>query len=200
MRKLLLILLLSGLMVPAMAQIYVQLSVTAPPLPVASAGADTLVSSGTQLILMGSVTGGTPPYTFQWSPGAQLNDSTVMTPVVTATVTTTFTFHVTDANGCEASDEVVVNVSTVGIGGSQDEKVVIFPNPASGSLMVKGLPESDKPLEIEVLSVLGERVMKQVSMGVTPSVKLDVSALPPGLYLVRILSNECLTVRKVTIR
>jgi hypothetical protein len=38
----------------------------------------------------------------------------VLTPVFTATVTTIFKLHVADINGCEAEDEVVVSVSTVG--------------------------------------------------------------------------------------
>lgn len=56
---------------------------------------------GQSYTLTATATGGTAPYTYNWSSG----------PVVSPTVTTTYTLTVTDANGCTAAQQTVtVNV------------------------------------------------------------------------------------------
>ncbi|MBL7924458.1 MAG: tandem-95 repeat protein [Bacteroidia bacterium] len=83
------------------------------PLPQADAGADQFVLSGTNVILGGSpsASGGTGSYTWQWNPGAALNDSTLANPSVTVNVTTTFVLTVTDSLGCTDSDTITIWVN-----------------------------------------------------------------------------------------
>ncbi|MEM7036159.1 MAG: hypothetical protein AAF570_04195, partial [Bacteroidota bacterium] len=49
--------------------------------------------------------------TVSWSPATDLSDPNIANPVASPTTTTTYTFTATDANGCTASDDVVVNVN-----------------------------------------------------------------------------------------
>lgn len=66
------------------------------------------VGSGT--VLEGSVTGGTPPYTYSWSPSAGLDSDTAATPTASPLSTTTYTLTVTDLIGCAATRRVTVTV------------------------------------------------------------------------------------------
>ena len=70
----------------------------------ASAGADQIICSGEMATLVGSATMGTPDYTYGWSNG----DGTASIMVSAAN---TYTLTVTDANGCSATDDVLVTVT-----------------------------------------------------------------------------------------
>ncbi|MBK7886119.1 MAG: tandem-95 repeat protein [Bacteroidetes bacterium] len=83
------------------------------PLPVADAGIDQFVLSGTNVILGGTLaaTGGTGSYTYQWVPGILLNDSTISNPTVTVNVTSVFTLIVMDSLGCSDTSFVTIWVN-----------------------------------------------------------------------------------------
>jgi len=60
-----------------------------------------------------TVTGGETGYTYSWSPAAGLNSTTVSNPVAKPAATTTYTVTVTDANGCQATDNITITVAPV---------------------------------------------------------------------------------------
>jgi hypothetical protein len=78
----------------------------------ADAGLDTGVCTGSSMTIGGSPTakGGSPPYTYQWSPATGLNSTTVANPVSTPTANTTYFVTVTDANGCSKVDSMTLLV------------------------------------------------------------------------------------------
>jgi hypothetical protein len=79
------------------------------PNPTAYAGDDTFVDFVTNVVLGDSTPiGGTPPYTFAWTPGTGLNDSIVQFPICTELATTQYILTVTDSNGCKGKDSVIV--------------------------------------------------------------------------------------------
>jgi len=79
--------------------------VTVDPAPTANAGTDVTIFNGSSTTL--NATGG---FTYSWSPGTDLSDSTISNPVASPTVTTTYYVTVTSSNGCTAIDSVVVTV------------------------------------------------------------------------------------------
>lgn len=89
----------------------VQVLVT--PAPNASAGPNRTICLGGSVVIGGAPTGtgGSPPYTYAWGPGAGLSATNVSNPTASPTTTTTYTVTVTDANGCAASSNVTVSVS-----------------------------------------------------------------------------------------
>lgn len=91
---------------------------------------------------------------------------------------------------------VFENQSTVGIeeDGSQADKVRIYPNPASDLLTIE-LPYDQTGLtELEVFDLMGRSVLRSEIQSSIRS-ELDVSALSPGQYLLRI-SNDVNTYSK----
>ncbi len=63
--------------------------------------------------LNATVSGGEAGYTYSWSPATGLNSTTVSNPVAKPAATTTYTVTVTDANGCQATDDVTITVAPV---------------------------------------------------------------------------------------
>ncbi len=84
---------------------------TLPPPPLyASAGADKTIGSGGSVQLEGSASGGTPPYSWDWTPPDGLDNPNSQTPIATPTTTTEYTLTVTDSQLVQDSDTAVVTV------------------------------------------------------------------------------------------
>jgi hypothetical protein len=66
--------------------------------------------SGQSVTIGSTASGGTPGYTYSWSPAAGLNLTNVSHPLATPSVTTSYIVTVKDANLCEIKDTVVVTV------------------------------------------------------------------------------------------
>ena len=91
----------------------------------ADAGADVSILLGTSVDLMGGATGGTPGYTYMWTPGGASTASLNVSPLAT----TNYMLGVTDSKGCYGSDEVVVTIYENTISG-----VVTYDNTAQSPL------------------------------------------------------------------
>ncbi|MFH0896148.1 MAG: gliding motility-associated C-terminal domain-containing protein [Bacteroidota bacterium] len=79
--------------------------------PGVNAGKDLAICAGSSTIISVTTKGGNPPYTYQWSPTAGLNNSTISNPVAAPTTTTTYTVLVTDNARCTGTDMVTITVN-----------------------------------------------------------------------------------------
>jgi len=81
--------------------------------PTADAGTDAGITAGGSVVIGGNQTasGGTPPYTYSWTPTTDLNDASIANPTASPAVNTTYTVTVTDSKGCTDSDDVTVTVT-----------------------------------------------------------------------------------------
>ena len=68
------------------------------------------VCIGSTIQLSATVHGGNTPFVYTWSPGASLNDSTIINPVVDITATTSFVVRVQDVKGWVSTDTVLITV------------------------------------------------------------------------------------------
>ncbi|CAN5643356.1 hypothetical protein BH11BAC1_BH11BAC1_21690 [soil metagenome] len=87
-------------------------TVNEPPALVADAGFNTSICNGESVILGNSpvASGGTPGYTFLWSPSADLSSATDSMPYATPANTTNYLLIITDAHGCADSANVTVTL------------------------------------------------------------------------------------------
>jgi hypothetical protein len=86
---------------------------TVNPNPVADAGPDKEICQGGSIEIGGSPTasGGTPGYTYSWSPTTGLDDHTKANPTASPASTTTYCVTVTDSKGCSDHDCMVLTVN-----------------------------------------------------------------------------------------
>jgi hypothetical protein len=74
------------------------------------AGPDVTATSTFSPTLNGTVSGGTQPYTFEWTPTDDLSDPSLLNPVASPADRTIYTLKVSDDNGCFRTDKVTVFV------------------------------------------------------------------------------------------
>jgi gliding motility-associated-like protein len=72
----------------------------------ANSGADDAFCDGSNVTLNGSGGGN-----YLWSPNTGLSDEFIANPVATPAATTTYTLTVTDVNGCQGTDDVIITVN-----------------------------------------------------------------------------------------
>lgn len=83
-------------------------TVSVNPLPNLDAGPDLQVCLGSGVTIDATGSG-----TFSWSPSAGLNDPAAEDPVASPQATQNYTVTLTDANGCAATDDVLVTVNAL---------------------------------------------------------------------------------------
>lgn len=108
-----LLLAFAGFGVGAKAQLSLTVGINQPPTLVADAGSDQSICIGDSVQLGGTPTGGTPGYTFAWTPNSDLSSGTIQDPMAGPSSTTTYSQVVTDQIGCTASSSVTVTVNAL---------------------------------------------------------------------------------------
>jgi hypothetical protein len=173
---------------------------TPPTLPVVFAGNDTLIKCWTPFDLLGQVTSGTPPYTYLWQPGTLLNDSTVYNPVGSITQTTQFTLTVTDANGCEVSDQIVVDCYVNSIEKAGQAMLKIYPVPARGMVFIEGVPHTEHTIGVTIRTLPGEVVSKHTPAAGNGTLQIPLPPLPAGMYLLEVKTSSGAYMHKIIIQ
>ncbi|MBL8005094.1 MAG: hypothetical protein JNL36_08355 [Candidatus Kapabacteria bacterium] len=74
--------------------------------PIANAGPDTVSCGGNGVQIGRQTTGGTPNYSFLWTPSDGLSNDKIERPIAAPSTNTTYILRVTDANGCMGYDTV----------------------------------------------------------------------------------------------
>jgi hypothetical protein len=138
-----------------------------------------------------TATGGTPPYSYQWS--SSPTDTDAMARNLAAG---TYMVTVTDMNGC--MDSISVDVSEIsGIGVyASDNKLLVYPNPASDQVTVELLVSLQGPIRFEIWSVVGKQVQ---SGSLHPQVsRIGLADVTAGHYFLRVISNDRIYVTQFT--
>jgi hypothetical protein len=129
-------------------------------------------------MLWAIVSGGTPPYSYYWTPGGATTDT------LSGACYVMYTVLVTDHNGCTITDSLNITIPAFPDEGvtqtTNNTTINIYPNPATTQLTITG------PLNnITLFNTLGQQVY---TCQYTNSNKatVDVSSLPTGIYLLRV--------------
>ncbi len=82
--------------------------------PIANAGVDQIINSGTSTTLNGSASGGTGTYTYSWTPAAKLGNANIQNPSTTVlTAATIYELTATNStNTCSDKDQVTISVTS----------------------------------------------------------------------------------------
>jgi len=145
-----------------------------------------------------SVSGGTAPYSFEWTLGGQVVGNT---EDLSGLAAGSYTLRVTDAEGCAYTSQVI-EVKTAS--GSAEPTwlagISLRPNPTDAEAWVIFAEKPASDLEISVLDATGRLLMRLLSDGQT-AVQLDCAALPSGVYWLRFnTSREVGGLRKLVVQ
>lgn len=88
-------------------------NITQPSAIIVNAGTDQAICFGSNASLNGSASGGTPGYSFQWTPTTGLSSPSTANTSASPSSTTIYTLTVTDANGCTMNDNMMLTVNAL---------------------------------------------------------------------------------------
>ncbi|HKY55162.1 MAG TPA: PKD domain-containing protein, partial [Anaerolineales bacterium] len=107
------------------------------------------------------------------------------------------TLTATSVDGCTSTSTVNIGIIT-GIEQSLSNTFEIYPNPVSADKLFAKVPQSISRADISLYSSKGSRLNISVSIDEN-QVSLDVSALPDGIYVLKIVAGSTVVARKVAI-
>jgi hypothetical protein len=87
-----------------------------------------------------------------------------------------------------------IKLSPLGLPGFEQSAINLFPNPTTGLLQITGI-EGD--YSVEVFNVVQELVH---TTNLTGNGQIDLTALPKGVYMVKIKTNSFYLTRKVVLQ
>jgi hypothetical protein len=120
---------------------------------------------------------------------------------LTVVVKGSYTVAVVDEYGCTMTSEPFI-VNVLGISDAEvPDDLLLYPEPASDWLNVV-FPEHSRNARVALLSLLGQVLMQQEASGDSGarSMRIDLTALPAGVYLLHASAGEKWWVRKVVVR
>lgn len=138
--------------------------------------------------------GGTPPYTYQWSD----NETN---PTNNGLASDTFFVTVYDANGCTVTGAVYISTA-----GGSDEfsgtgiKLKIYPNPSNGLIFVLPVTPGNYPrLELHIINIAGKEVVtRYILPGEIPPV-ISTRDLSGGMYTCILKSDRAVLARRTIV-
>jgi Secretion system C-terminal sorting domain len=160
----------------------------------ADAGVSDTVCVGDTITIGGNptATGGTSPFTYDWTPSGALTSATDANPGAFPTTTTTYDVDVTDDRGCTASSSVIVISDSCLSSNDQfadGSSWIIYPNPNNGVFAVElSLVKSFKKATITVAAVDGRVVFSNSHNTPSKSVRQEIklAGISKGTYVVTV--------------
>ena len=128
-----------------------------------------------------TVSGGTPPYLYNWDNNQQTEDLSNLIAGV-------YSISVTDSAGCSLAAFYEISEDTTGQSDGLDEvdyfNIHAYPNPSNGDVTISW---SGELISLELISALGQVISKQYSF---PTNTKLLKNLNSGVYFVRYTKNQ----------
>ena len=154
------------------------------PAPVVDLGTDTVLCIGSSITLQA----GAGFDSYLWSDNSTLSELTVSTEGI-------FSVLVSDVNGCENFDAIMVDTISCQFGpssyanGIRSRVNYLFPNPATNEISIVTDPSLDKAIEIKIFNSNGELVYEGIKSERSSFKKIDITSFASGLYVVHLNSG-----------
>ncbi len=104
----------------------------------------------------------------------------------------------TDCDQALFSSTAIFTTTRIALRSPSDEtEIQVFPNPVNNRTTISILSEGEYGIKVTVSDISGQVKIDQIYEKYTPSVQLDFSALPQGMYVVSIVKNGKRAVSKV---
>lgn len=141
----------------------------------------------------GTANGGTPPYTFMWSPPP--TPSATMNGMCVGT----YTFCVVDANGCQSCTTIVQQVPQVVPDNSNIQSLIVSPNASGAHFSLTCSFSNPESGELIVTNMLGEVIVRS-AFGTTDllQTEIDLSGQAGGLYFISVVTASGITTRRIS--
>ena len=152
-------------------------------------------SGGFDGALSVTVSGGTPPYVYQWIENGFILDGTQSS--LDSLMQARFALIVTDDNGCSLT-EFYSTVSSPGV--DKDIFVIVYPNPTTGQLYIQFHLPKNSAVTASVTDMLGRTVVdKRLFNVMDETVELPLTVLPSGHYILHLQIEQSYIVHKISV-
>ncbi|MCC6181416.1 MAG: T9SS type A sorting domain-containing protein, partial [Bacteroidia bacterium] len=140
-------------------------------------------SSCTNGAVSASVSGGTTPYTYSWTP------ISANTPTIGNLAVGCYTVIVTDAKGCVDTETTCVSFSTkIEELQHSTSHLSMYPNPNNGIFTVSSI-QLEERMKIEITNTMGQVVSNERFTNVT-QVNVNLSSFAKGIYYVKVNTKD----------
>jgi len=140
-----------------------------------------------------TVEGGTAPYSYEWSNGSTEEDLTNLS-------SGTYSYTVTDANGCTFVSDDITLMSTSTIDVELEQYIQVFPNPSNGKFVVDVELLQSSNVDIRIYDVIGRVIGKTYNAEIQKTtLSYDLSNQAEGVYIMKILVDERLLTKRLVI-
>jgi len=132
--------------------------------------------------------GGTPPYSYLWSPTGHIS------PTVAGLTPGTYCITITDANNCTANNCDTVNYTNQ-LSNNNIAQIMVFPNPSKGIFKIQS---NEKIQSVEIKDMIGKKIYYNDCN--SKHIIVNQSNLPKGIYILYIQHKTGKTIRKINIQ
>ncbi|MFC1731121.1 T9SS type A sorting domain-containing protein [candidate division KSB1 bacterium] len=134
-----------------------------------------------------------PPHSFAWSTGDTTED-------ISGLGFGKYTVTITDSMGCQ--DSITITIFLIAIDELDKQNMLIYPNPTSGEFLCSFNVTLSEEVNLVVTNMLGENVYEQILPFVSygQQVKIDLSDLADGSYLITLRNDQINFVQKLIIQ
>ncbi len=149
-------------------------------------------SSGNDGMASVNVSGGAPPYTYQWSNGQTGQTATGLSPG-------TYTVAVTDANNCTVNGSVSIEVYTGTYDLENLNSFELYPNPSDGEFTIALDFNAFEKADLAIYSVLGQGIIALYVEGTNLQIPVNISEQAAGTYFIIIKTDKGQAVKKFSL-
>jgi len=171
----------------------------APSSPSSISASQTIIEKGKSTTLQ--VVGGSLNSATEWvwyTEGCGVNRiGSGPTIIVTPTVKTTYYVQATACGSSTTCKSITIDLATALDNVSISENIKIIPNPTKGKFDVLDLEVMGGDFEVQIFDNLGKIVFESKVSRVVKNISLDLSALPDGMYIVKLLNKDISIQKKV---